>query len=287
MRREDAKIFFLSSAPKVRMSFAFRPKRCWRNLRNALTRAKTTSPKRSEEGRVCLPPPDHTLHSPPPQLMPASGCRRKKISGNLRRCPPNRMRQISTLSPSSLHLTTAPSTEIASSLRHFLQTASRAAICIPPRSSPATNSTAVSFFGNSKTNINMTKKEIFPSEDWKQLKLALVLGRLTAKNDPKDLEDVEIIALSTEKFLKFFPEDQKSLFDYYGQSPYPEEWMPSWKAFFDLLVRHPDHRVRGELAKAKFLTYKQVRTLSEDVSILPCVFFRRATVSALLPMTLL
>lgn len=112
----------------------------------------------------------------------------------------------------------------------------------------------------------MTKKEIFPSEDWKQLKLALVLGRLTAKNDPKDLEDVEIIALSTEKFLKFFPEDQKSLFDYYGQSPYPEEWMPSWKAFFDLLVRHPDHRVRGELAKAKFLTYKQVRTLSEDVS---------------------
>lgn len=112
----------------------------------------------------------------------------------------------------------------------------------------------------------MTKKEIFSSEDWKQRKFALVLGRLTEKNDPKDLEDVEIIPLSAEKFLKLFPEDQMSLFDYYGQSSYPEEWMPSWNAFFDLLIRHPDHRVRTELAKTKFLTYAHVKTLSEDVS---------------------
>ena len=67
----------------------------------------------------------------------------------------------------------------------------------------------------------MTKKEILSSEDWKQRKFALVLGRLTEKNDPKDLEDVEIIPLSAEKFLKLFPEDQMSLFDYYGQSSYP------------------------------------------------------------------
>lgn len=112
----------------------------------------------------------------------------------------------------------------------------------------------------------MTKKEISPFQDWKPLKFALVLGRLTEKNDPKALEDVEIIPLSTEKFLKLFPEDQESLFDHYGQSPYPEEWMPSWNAFFDLLIRHPDHRVRAELAKAKFLTYEHVKTLSEDVS---------------------
>lgn len=112
----------------------------------------------------------------------------------------------------------------------------------------------------------MTKKEISPFLDWKPLKFALVLGRLTEKNDPKDLEDVEIFPLSTEKFLKLFPENQMSLFDYYGQSPYPEEWIPSWNTFFDLLIRHPDHRVRAELAKAKFLTYEQVRTLSEDVS---------------------
>lgn len=112
----------------------------------------------------------------------------------------------------------------------------------------------------------MTKKEILSSEDWKQRKFALVLGRLTEKNDPKDLEDVEIIPLSAEKFLKLFPEDQMSLFDYYGQSSYPEEWMPSWNAFFDLLIRHPDHRVRTELAKTKFLTYAHVKTLSEDVS---------------------
>ena len=77
---------------------------------------------------------------------------------------------------------------------------------------------------------------------------------------------MEIIPLSTEKFLKLFPEYKMSLFDYYEQSPYPEEWMPSWNAFFDLLIRHPDHRVRVELAKAKFLTYEQVRTLSEDIS---------------------